>query len=214
MWIEDRKGTTGALCASTDEGMTEDVSGPLLRRCRRRDSAALSEIISLHERRLYRLALGVLGNPAAAEDAVARAFVAIWTHAGQWRGEAAAATWIHRIAVRKIIDVARSERRWTMRLFGRRSEGELGRVPDPRPGPDRETEDRESRGLRRKRVGEALARLKEDDRVLVHLFYFEGLALSEIEGILDVPKTNLKMRLARAREKLRKLLGGATAHET
>ena len=43
------------------------------------------------------------------------------------------------------------------------------------------------------------------DRALVHLYYYENRGLAEIEGILGVGRDALKMRLARARKRLRQL---------
>ena len=54
----------------------------------------------------------------------------------------------------------------------------------------------------------ALEQLSDSDRALLHLYYFESQTLGEIETILSVPKANLKMRLARARARLRSLLEG------
>jgi RNA polymerase sigma-70 factor (ECF subfamily) len=56
------------------------------------------------------------------------------------------------------------------------------------------------------RVQRALNVLSPSDRALVHLYYWEQQSLAELEAVLGVPKANLKMRLARARQKLRELL--------
>ena len=57
-----------------------------------------------------------------------------------------------------------------------------------------------------RRVQEGLARLSAEDRALVHLYYFEEQSLAEIAAILGVARETLKMRLARARQRLRDLL--------
>jgi DNA-directed RNA polymerase specialized sigma24 family protein len=41
----------------------------------------------------------------------------------------------------------------------------------------------------------------------VHLYYFDQLTLAEIGGIVGATRDVLKMRLSRARQKLRELLG-------
>lgn len=191
------------MSSTSGNGRTPDPSEDLLRRCRRGEATALSRLVSIHRDRLYRLALRMLRDPSLAEEATARTFVAIWTRAGQWRGDAAAGTWIHRIALRKILDVSRSERRWRRRFAAR-----LAGLVDPRPCPAGQAERREREEMRSGSIQAALACLTEEDRALVHLFYFESLSLAQIEAILGVPRANLKMRLARARGKLRVLLGG------
>ena len=88
------------------------VDDDLLRRCRRGDGTALTALIARHQDRLYRLACRVLRDPARAEDAVADAFATVWARCGSWRGDAAAATWIYRVAYRVVLDHARARRRY------------------------------------------------------------------------------------------------------
>ena len=55
-------------------------------------------------------------------------------------------------------------------------------------------------------VKTAISTLKEEDRVLVHLFYVEGKGLAEIADVLKTSRDVLKMRLFRVRRKLAILL--------
>ena len=172
----------------------------LLRRCQRGDATALSELIRQLQDRLFRVAFRVLRDPGRAEDAVADAFTAIWSRCGKWRGEAAG-TWIHRVAYRIVLDHARSRRRW-WRLF--RSSAQEP-VAAPEPGSD--LADRDQQAHRAQRLEAALATLDPEDRMLVHLHYFEEQSLAEIAVILQVSRDALKMRLSRARVRLREALG-------
>ena len=53
----------------------------------------------------------------------------------------------------------------------------------------------------------ALAELPAEDRALVHWHYFDGQTLAEIALVMNVSRDALKMRLSRARQKLRGFLG-------
>ena len=171
----------------------------LLGRCQRGDATALPELIARHQDRLFRTACRVLRDPARAEDAVADAFAAVWTRCRSWRGEAAASTWIYRVAYRVVLDHARARRRW-WRVFARPA-------PGPAPDPAAEMADRDERAHAARRLDAALAGLTPDDRALVHLHYYEGQSLAEIGAVLGVTRDALKMRLGRVRERLRKALG-------
>ncbi|MBP1990054.1 sigma-70 family RNA polymerase sigma factor [Paenibacillus eucommiae] len=57
-------------------------------------------------------------------------------------------------------------------------------------------------------IGEAIASLEEDFRIIITLFYTEDLPLKEIAVMLDVPEGTVKSRLYRAREKLAHYLQG------
>jgi RNA polymerase sigma-70 factor (ECF subfamily) len=161
-------------------------------------------LVRSYQGRVFRLACRVLGDAALAEEATAQTFVKVWGRCGQWRGQSAAGTWIYQIALRTILDVQRSQGRWWRRW----STPVTAEVPDPRPGPDEQALWGEESRRCTQRVQDALLQLSENDRALVHLYYFENRSLREIEEILSVSKANLKMRLARAREKLRSMLKG------
>jgi RNA polymerase sigma-70 factor (ECF subfamily) len=180
--------------------MSLDDSDQLLRRCQQGDETALGEIVRRYQERIFRLAWRVSGDAALAEEATAQALLKIWDRAGQWRGEASAGTWIYRLAVRTVLDVQRSQRRWW-----RRWSGAVPRVVrDPQHAPPAQLLAREQQ----EQIRLALAQLAENDRVLVHLYYFEERGLGEIEAILGVARETLKMRLSRARQKLRTWLEG------
>lgn len=181
----------------------DDGDDELLRRCQQGEETALDGLVRRYQQPIFHLACRVLGDASLAEEATARTLVKIWSRCGQWRGQSAAGTWIYRIAVRTVLDVQRSQARW-WRRWSRPVPVEM---LDGRPRPDEEVSEREQAQQRERRVQAALRQLPETDRVLVHLYYFEEQTLGEIELILGVPKANLKMQLARARQKLRSLLG-------
>ncbi|MGE3808683.1 MAG: RNA polymerase sigma factor [Gemmataceae bacterium] len=171
--------------------MSEPQPDLLLRRCQRGDEAALGELIRLYQDRIFRLACRMLIDTALAEDAAAQVFVKLWSRASQWQEKSSAATWIYRLAVRTILDVQRGQQRWWRRIVG------LSSVSEVAASKERESDDRVSR---------ALLELNENDRALVHLYYFEERGLADIEAILNVPRETLKMRLARARQRLKAIL--------
>lgn len=179
-----------------------DDADELLRRCQRGEEAALGAIVRLFQERIFRLACRVLGDHAQAEEAVADAFTKVWGRAGQWRGEAAAATWIYQVAYRTILDSRKRQRRW-WQLWGPPPDEE---VRDPQPGPAERISEAECRQHAARRIERALGELSREDRALVHLYYFEERGLAEIAVILGVGRPALKMRLARARQKLREML--------
>lgn len=182
----------------------EEGDDELLRRCQRGDETALNALLRRYRERIFRLACRVIADRTLAGEATAQTLVKVWGRCGQWRGQSAAGTWIYRIAVRTVLDVQRSQNRWWRRW----SRSITAEVCDCRPGPEEEASCREESRQREQRVQRALRQLSDNDRVLVHLYYFEGRTLGEIEVILRVPKANLKMRLARARARLRALLEG------
>jgi RNA polymerase sigma-70 factor (ECF subfamily) len=130
-------------------------------------------------------------------------FVKVWQRAAQWRGDSSAGTWIYRIALRTVLDHERQRHRWWRRWAA----AVPGLLADPQPGPAQLVADREQQRNGQLRLQAALAQLPEADRALVHLHYFENHKLADLEPLLGASRDALKMRLARARQKLRDLLG-------
>lgn len=188
--------------SNTEEVEAADHDAELLRRCSRSDEGALTELVARYQQRLFGLAYRVCGDSALAEEAVVEAFYKIWRKAGQWRGDTSPEAWIYRIAARTVMDLRRGRARWWRRAELAKETDLPKSVPDPAVNMIGDEDHRANT----ERLEQAIRTLKEDDRMLVHLFYFEERGLKEIETILEVPHAALKMRLARARKKLRRVL--------
>ena len=88
----------------------------LVRRARERDEAAIRTILQSNNRRLYRLARGILRNDSEAEDVVQETYVRAFTHLEDFRGDSSLATWLGRIAINEALGRLRRQRpnvEWT-----------------------------------------------------------------------------------------------------
>src|SRR6187399_805316 len=91
--------------APLDTGDTE-----LVRRALARDETAVRAIMQANNRRLYRLARGILRNDGEAEDVVQEAYVRAFTHLESFRGDSSLATWLSRIAMNEALGRLRRRR--------------------------------------------------------------------------------------------------------
>jgi RNA polymerase sigma factor (sigma-70 family) len=89
-------------------GPSDDVE--LVRRALTRDDTAFRTIMERHNRRLYRIARGILRNDSEAEDVVQEAYVKAFTHLGAFRGDSSLATWLSRITMNEALGRLRRER--------------------------------------------------------------------------------------------------------
>src|SRR3979411_3412736 len=97
--------------APTDTGDLD-----LVRRALARDEAAARAILQANNRRLYRLARGILRNDSEAEDVVQETYVRAFTHLDDFRGDSSLATWLSRIAMNEALGRLRRRRagiEWT-----------------------------------------------------------------------------------------------------
>src|SRR5712672_1240344 len=82
----------------------------LVRRARERDEPAIRSIMQSNNRRLYRLARGILRNDSEAEDVVQETYVRAFTHLQDFRGDSSLATWLARIAMNEALGRLRRAR--------------------------------------------------------------------------------------------------------
>jgi RNA polymerase sigma-70 factor (ECF subfamily) len=88
----------------------------LVARARSRDEAAVRSIMQSNNRRLYRLARGILRNDSEAEDVVQETYVRAFTNLERFRGESSLSTWLARIAMNEALGRLRRQRpsvEWT-----------------------------------------------------------------------------------------------------
>ena len=157
------------------------------------DDGAFAELVRRHERRVYNLALRMLGRSEDARDAAQDAFVSCYRNLSKFRGEAAFSTWLHRIAVNACYDVLRRRRD----VLG------LDEAPEPPPAADHGDAVTTSVDVRR-----ALLAIPDEFRTVLVLHDIQDLGYDEIARILEVPVGTVKSRLHRARVALGRALGG------
>ena len=67
------------------------------------EHAAFELVMRRYNRRLFRLARATLRDDAEAEDALQEAYIAAYRNLGQFRGEAALATWLSRLVLNECL---------------------------------------------------------------------------------------------------------------
>ena len=163
------------------------------------DLDALGLLFERYRARVYRTALMIVRDLAAAEDILQDCFLKIYSNAQRIDPERPLAPWLYRVTVNLSYT-------WLSRGQNRRTSLEtvIDMLISPmRQAPDRLTEQVELRQNVRKAIGE----LSIDQRVVIVLYYLNGLNLQDIAEILDLPVGTVKSRLYYARENLRSKLG-------
>lgn len=181
--------------------MTEAVDD-LVARARDRDEAAIRAIIKANNRRLYRLARGILRNDSDAEDVVQETYVRAFTHLDSFRGDSSLATWLGRIAMNEALGRLRSRRasvEWTSLPQGT-IEAQVIQFPLAASiDPEKTMAQREIQNV----VEHAIDELPEPFRLVFITRVVEGMNVEETAEILDLKPETVKSRLHRARTMLR-----------
>ena len=177
----------------------------LVRRAMARDGDAFRAIMRANNRRLYRIARGVVGNDGEAEDIVQEAYVSAFLHLDSFRGNSALTTWLSRIVINEALGRLRKKRRggeFTPADRARRAEI----IPFPLSAtyedPERTMAQRQILQL----VEQATDRLPDIYRAVFFARVIEGLSIEETADLLGIRPETVKTRLHRARGLVRKQL--------
>jgi RNA polymerase sigma-70 factor (ECF subfamily) len=171
----------------------------LINRLQRADLDALGVLFERYRDRVYRTALMIVHDPAVAEDILQDCFLKVYANAHRIDTSRPLAPWLYRVTVNLSYT-------WLSRGKNRRLslDNVIDRLVSPmKQAPDQLTEQVELRQSVRKAIGS----LSIDQRVVVVLYYLNGLSLQDIADILDLPIGTVKSRLYYARENLRGKLG-------
>ncbi|MBQ8137525.1 MAG: sigma-70 family RNA polymerase sigma factor [Clostridia bacterium] len=150
---------------------------------------------------VYRIAYVQTKSLAQAEDIQQDVFMALVRYSDRIRSEQHLKAWLIRVTQNACKKHFRSlwfklHVPYDDALF-KETEEEGGALPEP----DAQEEDREDIEL----VQDMVEELPESYRIVVHLFYYEQMPIREIASAIGVTEQNVKTRLSRARDRLRKL---------
>jgi RNA polymerase sigma-70 factor, ECF subfamily len=185
------------------------------------DFDAFDRLVRGCERRTWTVAWRLLADKEEAENAVQASFIKAMEALDSFRGESRFCTWVGRIVTRTGLDILRSRRRREgLSLDELSSESDEAPVARPellvdwREDPSRAVEREELRGI----LDKAISTLPDTLRSAFVLRDVEGLSTEETARELGIAEGNVKVRLLRARLRLREELtrafgGEAMAHE-
>lgn len=178
----------------SDQASAEPSDASLLRRHADGDPEAFGVLFKRHSARLWAVALRITCNPDDAADALQDAMISAFRRAGDFRGESAVTTWLHRIVVNASLDLLR---RRSARSVGWSGDPDDLPVLEPRQGIDSAsgTESRLD-------VDAALRTLPPPQRAALVLVDMLGYSVADASGILGVSEGTVKSRCARGRMKL------------
>lgn len=161
--------------------MQDKETDNLVRKARKRDPNAFTELMQLYMKDMYRVALAILMNDEDAADAIQDTILVCWEKINTLRHIQYFKTWMTRILINKCYKIRKS----TENLE------ELEAYEEPSACDEYNLE-----------LKEALALLDEKYRIVMTLFYSEGYHIDEIAKMLSIPKSTVQTRLHRARKKL------------
>ena len=179
------------------------------------DPRAFAEMVRRYRRRVYGVALHILGSHSDAEDVAQEAFIRANRGLASFDGRSDLFTWLYRITVNTALNHLRgSGRRSKLARAGAERVAQLGGRPEAPGQQVANPEERVATSERTRQVFAALAELSESLRVTLVLAAVESLTYREIAEILEIPEGTVAWRVNEARKQLRaRLAAGEKVNE-
>lgn len=159
----------------------------LVKRSKRGNKSAFSNLIKICEKDLYRVAIAITKNDDDALDCIQEAIVQAYTSIDSIKNDEYFKTWIIKILINKCNALIKKNQR----------------AVDLNEKLQKEEIVKEDFKLE---VKDSINHLEEDLKVLVVLYYYEDMSVKDISENLKIPDGTVKSRLSRARSKLKEML--------
>ncbi|HEY2934457.1 MAG TPA: RNA polymerase sigma factor [Acidobacteriota bacterium] len=173
----------------------------LVDRCRRCETGAYDEFLSRFGTTIYRVALRILKNESAAEDALQDTLVNVFRAIGKFRCEAKLSTWLNRITTNVCLEILRKEKKRKEDSFEHLQHS----LEDSFPHYETPFHSVYQRELGTQLEG-SLQRVSRKQREIVKMHDLEGMTIREIAEFLGISEGTVKSRLFYGRQECRRHL--------
>lgn len=153
---------------------------------------SITEFLEFYDRqvkRVYRLAMVMMGNISDAEDVTQTVFLKAWEKKPDFRDADHEIAWILTTTRNQCKDIHKS--------FYRRKRADLENAPEPQVTLETQMDSE---------IWEALQSLAEKYRMVLYLYYYEGYSVRELSVILRRRESTLQTQLATGRKQMKSLL--------
>ena len=187
--------------------MIEAGEAELLKRCRKGDQDAWSELFDRHYAAAGRFIHQLSGNftPEDVEEICQETFLTVINSLSSFQGRSQFQTWVFRIAANKAHDHLERQRaakrgggQVTVSLQAEDPDGQTIDPPSNAPAPDAVLLNEENMGL----VVQALEQIGEPCREVIELRYFADLSYEEIADELKMNPKTVSSRLSKCLDRL------------
>ena len=145
-------------------------------------------IYEQYKNMVYRLAISYLKNPIDAEDIVQNVFLKLHKNLSKFDSEEYLKNWLIKVTINECKTNLLSFYKRKVRLFINDEEESI------------------KDNTKNKEVMNSIFLLPKQDRLIIHLYYYENYKVKEIAKILNMKENAVKQRLFRDREKLKDIL--------
>lgn len=160
---------------------------------------AFAFLVERYQRMVYTLVIRILKNNEEAEEISQDVFVKVYQKLESFKGDSKFSTWLYRIAYFASLDELKKKKRTV-------SVDDIEQIPNSELGMVKDALSYIHDKQRKEIISDAIKKLKEDEQVILTLYYFEDQSLKEISKVVNLTIDNVKVKLFRSRKRLFSLL--------
>ncbi|HEY4194823.1 MAG TPA: RNA polymerase sigma factor, partial [Mucilaginibacter sp.] len=164
------------------------------------NQAAYADLIKRHQRFVFTLALRFSKNREDAEEIAQDCFIKAYRSLSNFQRQSKFSTWLYSIVYTTAMTFLRKKRVDTDSIDDENTYVQLENRPS---GFDTNSVENKSRSYY---LNQAIAQLLPDDAAIITLFYMGEQSLDEIGKALDIEPNTVKVKLFRARQRLKEKL--------
>jgi RNA polymerase sigma-70 factor (ECF subfamily) len=165
----------------------------LVLRTKRGELEAYGDLVRRYQGLVFNVCYRMLGDPHDAEDLTQETFIRVHSHLDSYDCDRPFIPWARRIAVNLCLNYINRNRRYVLPL-----DDEFELAVSKERGPERAQEDHE----RNASLRQAISMLPANYRAVIELRHFQELSYLEISKALNIPLSDVKSHLFRARKSL------------
>jgi len=159
------------------------------------DTNAFAYLVNKYKNLTYTVAMKIVRNHEDAEEVAQDSFIKAYSQLHTFKGESKFSTWLYTIVYRNSITKIRKKKITTTNIDSYVIDNHKSDYDFPQI-------EAIKNGEQKKYIAEAIDNLPETDAFLITLYYLDESSVEEIEQITGLTKTNVKVKLFRARKKL------------
>ena len=186
---------------------TELTDTEIIKRILQGDQAIFATLVQRYQQYVFTLVLRFTDSREDAEEVSQDVFVKAYRSLADFRGDAKFSTWLYTVVRTSCITFLRKKRLDTTSIDNERAALQL---ENRESGFNANTIEQKSRHAM---VNQAIRLLSPDDSQLITLFYKGEQSLEEIGKIMRLEPNTVKVKLHRARNRLREKLEKHFSHE-
>lgn len=164
---------------------------------------AYAVLVERYQHFVFTLALKILNNHEDAEEAAQDSFVKAYNKLQDYSGQSKFSTWLYAITRNTCLS----------RLRVKGIDINYKEVTEHEAGSSNDTEATLNRRNRKQLLNTAIKQLSEEDATIITLYYIHEQSIDEICTVMELNSSNAKVKLYRARKRLKEILDKHYAKE-